>query len=624
MWRMLVVCIAVTISNHANARFDELLVNDRLDSTHSAAIRELLNESEIVRGKFNSIHVNEPYTPDGLHIYLVPTSKLSNDIKNIETGSILKRLKNNATAVLPNIVFIDSELIDYLVINANIDTWYRVQASLAGISLLKQKTAISRGMIVFEAYRSGRMLGAIGDLDRMKITYREGKTELSKSEISNYGKLSTIVATGFRDATDGQFQSLSYVVKASIAPILFHELGHLAANNAGEFYQLIQDYFAQREKAKLIKIEDEADDFSAKALAEFMDKQKLSDEQPLRSFQTVYVQQPIIASIKYFRDAALMELFDGFRSLSYDDLFFEMYHKACLATDGDPSFEKMKNIIYAKWGYLPVMTADERQAMKQKLTKSFATATHSHDLIRSERFYASLGEAMKADLSGLSNLYSGMVRRLAADEVDLFPGRFVQTGLGLTARDVYSVFSTTSIKKGASCSNCSVGVFEGGSVDVIGEDNVGLIRVIFREPDKDIDLTYAQLKVLLSRVKKLKQLEPKNQRWLDKVIETTLLDTKACGYGDEIFSAEGFSVKVFRTQKSRALVVTIAADDEPDNDYTAGKYRPGRLLSEYGIRLLPYKLLRPTEVTLGELGVSIKPDRDSPREQSKPNKKSKN
>ncbi|MCK1357352.1 hypothetical protein [Bradyrhizobium sp. 199] len=622
MWRALIICIVVgLIASRADARFDELLVNDRLDNTHSAPIRELLSESENVRSKFTSVHINEPYTSDGLHIYLVPSSKISNDIKDMETASILKRLKNNATAVLPNIVFIDSELIDYLAINANIDTWYRVQASLAGISLLNLRAAIPRDTIIFEAYRSSRMLGAIGDIDRIKITYREGKTELTRSEISNYGKLSTIAASVFKEANDAQFQSLNYVIKASLAPVVFHELGHLTAGNAGEFYQIIQNYFIQRERAKLIKIEDQADEFSAKALAEFMGRQKLSDAQPLRSFQTVYVQQPIIASIKYFRDAALMDLFDGFRSLSYDDLFFELYHKACLTTDGDPSFEKMKNIIYGKWGFLPIMTADERQAMKQKLTSSFANATHSHDLIRSERFYASLGEAMKADLSGLSKTYSEMVQRLATDEADLFPGRFVQNGLGITSGDVHSVFNANSIKKGASCSNCSVGIFEGGSVDVVGEDNVGFIRMIFREPDKDIDLVYAQLKVLLSRVKKLKQMDQKNQRWLEKTIETTLLDTKTCGYGDEMFSAEGFSVKIFRTQKSRALVVTITADDEPDNDYTAGKFTPGRLLSKYGIQLLPNMVLRPTEVTFEDLGVSTKPERGNQREQSKAKKK---
>ncbi|MEE8629254.1 MULTISPECIES: hypothetical protein [Methylobacterium] len=597
MWNILIVIIFSIISLKATdafAQFAELHQKDRLASTHAPIVQNMLESTPTIASRFQSIRVNQPYKSGSLNIYLINNDADFSDITDHTTKRYLNNIRKNARAIPPDSIFIDNDLLSILAFNAQIDVWYRAESTRIGIDMItKKKPPMDRSKVLFLASRAGRMAGILSDIDRYDALFSK-KRDLPDPTV--LGTATSIAGQVF-NLPNSKFSSNRFLIQASLAPLLFHEVGHLTAGAEGDFYSLIADFFDRRAREKIKIMEQKADEFSVRAIADLYNAQKLSNEPLLKMYQTVYLRQPAIASIKYMRDDAIIKLFDGYRGLKYEDLFFEIYHRAC-GIAYNSSYEDSRNIIYGKFGYVPILRLKEREFIKQQVNKYLSSSTHIHGIIRSNAFFEMLQSITTEDLSGLSYLYSRMLDRLINDEKELFPGYFPDKGLGVSSSDVLSILGAANVEMGQSCENCKVGELKDGYVEVLGDDNnLGVIRLIYYNNPEAADRVDRSLVLLYTLIASINKNVKEERRFMEKILMVNRMDSDICGYSDNIQSLGGITIKMRRSFRERAHMITIMAGEDADENFLIGKYRPKDPLTEAGIRgITPNLVIRPQEI----------------------------
>ncbi|TXN26877.1 hypothetical protein [Methylobacterium sp. WL19] len=575
------------------AQFSELHEKDRLVSVHAPAVRALLNDTPTIRSKFQSIRVNQPHEAGSLNIYLINAALDLKQIVDQDTKRALTNIRRNARAVPPDSIFIDNDLLSILAYNAQIDVNYRAESTRVGIDLLTTKRrAEDRPMTSFLMARSGRVAGILSDIDRFEALFSRRN---NLPDPLMLGRAVSLAGQTF-NLPDSYFASNMFLVQASLAPLLFHEVGHLVAGSEGDFYSLITNFFDRRTREKVQVLEQKADEFAARAIAELYKVQKLSDESLVRIYQTVFLRQPPIASIKYMRDDALIKLFDGYRGLHYEDLFFQIYHRAC-GLVSNSSYGNSHNIMFGKFGYVPILRSREREALRQQLNSYLASSTHAHGIIRSDKFFEMFQASTGEDLSGLSSLYSGMLNRLINDEKELFPDYFPAKGLGVSSSNVMTALGATYVEEGKSCESCKIGELQDGYVEVLGADNdLGVIRLVYRNypnAQNRVDVSIIKLYAMISAVNKSVKAD---RKFMENILSVTRIENDNCGFADTLQFLGDTTIDIRRSFSERAFMITIMAGKDLNVHFLKGKYSPKDLLSEFGVRgIMPNPVVRPQE-----------------------------
>jgi hypothetical protein len=361
------------------ALYETLAHNGLLEKRYDPVIRPVLGTLLAAIHHAAALNLNGPYSGSSVNVYVVGLSGQQLDpsrIGNPQVRLTLEALRDNAVALPPDIVLLDSRFLEHLVLNA----WNQEMGVMLALNEKDARVAI--GTPQEEAEQVIALYGAIADL------YRFGNIRAWRSASTASGEQSDVRRVSDSLSANGASDMLLF----ALAPIFYHELGHLEQGTAGaylEFVQEIAQYFASR---RLLAIEDAADQYAASALRQLVLQRHR--QRVARADSDLKDYESMAATVMLMRDSVLFDVFDGFRGLPVEDQFLGFVHQDCRRhpETAQLGFYESGKLASASRAYRPVLTAKELATLHTKFVKSAGSGSHAHAFIRGERITEALQE----------------------------------------------------------------------------------------------------------------------------------------------------------------------------------------------------------------------------------------
>ena len=368
-------------AQNANAGFlgelyNTLSQNALLDRSYQIptekAFRDLLETAGIPQ----PLNLNGPYAAGSLNVYIVKLTATDVDhisVRDERHRQILRYLRNNVLALPPNAIAIDGQFLADLALNA----W-------------NENISLQQGM------KEERILRALGEpaekaADRIVVLSVIGEVYRFGNIRNSRNRQSADVASGLGPALS--FLDEPRALAFSVAPVFYHELGHLHDNSFGSMFDFIDDIAKYFASYRVRRQEDAADAYAITQLKHvFSEKmrQNGNQEPPLLAYQSV------AATIKLLRDKALIDMFSGLRGLESEDHFVTFTHKDCQKhpETADMNFYDPRKIDSALFQFVPLVTKDEFNQLRSKVESSVHSATHAHNFIRGDHMLAAVDDVV--------------------------------------------------------------------------------------------------------------------------------------------------------------------------------------------------------------------------------------
>jgi hypothetical protein len=419
------LCLQAACSRRSELH-DSLSANQPFRHEDAALAKQLesgLNRIARHAGIDRRIAINKPYDDEAINIYLLDVDGV--DQEELATQSpqirrLLGSLRDNAIAIPEDIIVMDAALVGKLFENA-----------FADMMMLLQKDGLNSDGenlidILSDHHRIRTMRLYKGLLDaRDDVWINEG-----------YGGIRVFWPQVMARITHAE---LGELFSASLAPLLFHEIGHLEDGTTGHLFpdldelkksakDATQAYTSHLWGNRVKEIEDAADEFSiakinaylanigtrapAKGISvkQWVQRNPTSDEtefyRRLLDMSTVFLldraQQTDIehferllvgSSGKYFRDEVLTVAFHQFRGLTAEDNLVRFYHRDCNVDGGEDSlaYNRFDDLVRGERGFYPILTASDWEALRSRFFSHVSAGTHSHNFYRAAAILGAAG-----------------------------------------------------------------------------------------------------------------------------------------------------------------------------------------------------------------------------------------
>jgi hypothetical protein len=442
-------------------RFDVVLkgVLDVLMSTSDVPLRPRLNQ---------------PYEAGSLNIYIVDRGDAASTTLAHADGRVrdmLRYVNDNALAFPPDLIVFDAGLLaDYLV-----NAWNVELATAQGVDEANAREAIGvpheRALDVVQTY------GVLADAYRFNNLRRERTDPQERAR--------RIVLAGI--LVDGAASSgAANMFLFALAPIFYHELGHLAQGSAGSFLDIIADIARELASSRILARENAADDFAGQQLRRLVAAtQGASQTMPDKLSRY----ESMASTVLLMRDSVLLDVFEGFRGLPAEDHFLNLVHEDCRRKPWTAQLEfyDPRKIAVSDHFYVPFLTADEFVQLRRKALATMGAGTHAHNFVRGARLMAAVDRLF--DLGSDDSFMTWYLRFLDALQkndpaVLTDPAVKREKGLGFSLSWLAGTFDL-KILPAVTCPPglCRIGTFQDGRpgfVEITGPaDNLTSLRLVY-------------------------------------------------------------------------------------------------------------------------------------------------
>lgn len=333
-----------------------------------------------------AIEVLQPATPDGRRIVLnaVPRAdelaivvlavdhRLEDAVGgDPEVRDLALALRGNALAISPNLILIDGAFIDFVLLNAaqNLIGYYQT-LDLAAKVPTGEATEV-------DVRRFGKKMRLLIDRDRARWVDQwsvERRGEYLRQSLAYFG-------TGLADP------HVHPTVDFAVAPVLFHEIGHLGSGGLLSFrdtWEKLKDALERmrRYPATQLRLAEErrADAYAAERIRATVDAAFRS-----RKPYAGEAVQAVVATLKLFRDLVVRDVFGNFRGLPPEDYLYWLEHEPCASwtSESEPLwFGHVARTRSIRDAPFPLLTAEEFARFRRRLDGHVADGTHPHHFQR--------------------------------------------------------------------------------------------------------------------------------------------------------------------------------------------------------------------------------------------------
>jgi hypothetical protein len=451
------------------------LLATRFDPVLKAVLDTLMAASDVQR----PARLNQPYAAGAVNVYVVDKGDTADGTTvgaDARLRDTMRYVNDNALAFPPDTIVFDVGLLaDYLV-----NAWNVELATVQGVDEANAREAI--GVPHEQAFDVVQTFGVLQEVYRFNNLRRarEGLEDRAH-RIAVAGML-----VDSASASGG-----ANMFAFALAPIFYHELGHLQQGSAGSWsvVDFIGDIAREFASPKILARENAADDFAGRELQRLEASTQGGQEKSMPDKLSRY--EGLASTVMWMRDSVLFDVFEGFRGLRAEDHFVNLFHEDCRSK---PSTAKLdfydpQKIAYAFQNYVPIFTAEEFAQLRRKTLATVRAGTHAHNFVRGSR----LVDAVDAmfDLGHDDNFMAWYLSFLEAMQkndpaalADSAADYAKELGLGFGIPWVAKTFDL-KFDPAATCPPglCSVGTFRDGRpgyVEIAGPaENVLYLRLVF-------------------------------------------------------------------------------------------------------------------------------------------------
>jgi hypothetical protein len=459
-----------------SALYETLSRDGLLERQYDALLERVLGSLLAPIHYPSTLNLNKPYAAGSLNVYVVNLAAYHADktpVRNDHVRTILGSLADNALAVPPDTVVIDSQFLEHFILNA-----WNTQISIAA-GMNERRARASIGESSDEADGAISVYGAVADIYRFNNIRHWRSNQSAQDERKSLAAINeSLIESGASD-----------MVLLALAPIFYHELGHLSQGTAGSYLDFVQDaaqYFGSK---RVLAMEDAADEYAASALKQLTAFRRGHRAAPMQADIDDY--ESMASSVMLLRDNVLFDVFEGFRGLPAEDQFIDIKHKNCRRHPETASldFYDPQKILAASREYQPIVTSEEFSLLQRRLMRTIGTGSHAHSFIRGARIVSALHDYLPKGenvdnfmnwyVSFLKAMRDGDPKSLQGDQLD-----DVFVGLRVDAARLSRALNL-ELKPAVTCPFriCYVGSFRNGDpgfVELGGPaENLKFIRLVF-------------------------------------------------------------------------------------------------------------------------------------------------
>ena len=565
---LLLICIAC-YPNHANANLHSYVMenSDALyppDFKHRKLLSAIFTRLGKSISPNQNVQINSPYKRDSINIYIIDLEDPFYKNKEkfaFEYNHLLSALNNNAIALPPDIIFIDYALVGELLANAAAELVMKLQSSPTHEALPKDIIKLDDLISTLADYHRYRNIRLVRGLTDSQDAYwiKEGFNNKSDYWRVMLDKI--------------QLAGLGAYLAPSIAPIFYHEMGHLEQNTTGKLFDKAGEVIQDAEKllsklvtsiwnSKLKKIEDEADEYSNKQILRFLQWSKDNAVDDLRNLTEIKALFPrvfasrsseldklsnqmaayllirlryidrgtiekltIAATAKYYRDLVIVNAFQNFRGIDAEDLVHKFYHKQC---DGTPlEFNLYEDIERIHRGFLPILNSNDWENIRERFFNHVENETHTHNFYRASKLLQVIAKKENLNQALINNWRDGenLFKALFENKPSLIEPTFRQRTNIKTEELVSFLSKNLELTPAVSCKkfNCQVGYFK----SILGrKDSSAYLEVV---SDKQGYVVFARLAYKTTIVPREEWGKPENKDAMLEQIENLAISLRFIG-----------------------------------------------------------------------------------------------
>jgi hypothetical protein len=449
---------------------DHLLFT-RFDAVLKSVLDVLMSASDVPLQP----RLNQPYEPGSLNIYVVDRRDAASPTLANADGRVrdmLRYVNDNALAFPPDLIVFDAGLLaDYLV-----NAWNVELATAQAVDAANAREAIGapheRAFDVVQTY------GVLADVYRFNNLRRERTDPQERARrIALAGTL-----------VDGAASSgAANMFLFALAPILYHELGHVVQGNAGSFLDFIADIARELASPRILARENAADDFAGQQLRRLVAAAQSAPAETMPDKLSRY--ESMASTVLLMRDSVLLDVFEGFRGLSAEDHFLNLVHEDCRRKPwtAELGFYDPRKIAVAGRFYVPFLTADEFAQLRRKALATMGAGTHAHNFVRGSRLMTAVDSlfGLGSDDSFMT-WYTRFLEAMQKNDPALLADPAVEReeGLGLNLSWLAGTFGLKVLPV-VTCPPrlCRIGTFVDGRpgfVEITGPtDNLTSLRLVY-------------------------------------------------------------------------------------------------------------------------------------------------
>ena len=312
-----------------------------------------------------------------IRIYIIDAAKLSVDTSlSTQSRELARSTIDNAEALPDSVILLDRPFVDELLTNAKNEMEALAEGTYRYFEDDKKggvDAAVAFGfMIRNEAYGNWLRLWRLAAANASSRTERQELEEKRIEALYDVSReLSVRADLGFAGA---------------LAPIIYHEVGHLLDGSSGLFLEDLKAWLNGRaavfSSPVKLRVEAEADRKAALLTSAFLDGVEALD-------RGQFVLPGITATLEELRDQVISSLYEDFRGLSARDLRVTLRHHICKpdSKDDKQGFDRTDSIEHAYINADPILTSTDFEELRQRVLALYGDRSHPHGFRRASAIY---------------------------------------------------------------------------------------------------------------------------------------------------------------------------------------------------------------------------------------------
>lgn len=467
------------------------------------------------------IQVNGIYKKNYINIYII-------DFEDNKLNVDLNRLKYNAIALSPNIILFDYKILIELISNSISNLIMISQLLLESENLEKSKLYSFSYYFRYRNIRINR--DKLNDKDKVWIK-NDFQNDINKSE-----QIVEII---------NNYKMIDYFI-SSIAPVFFHEMGHLEENKSGQLFESINEIYENIENAyssvvtkiwqeKIKDLEDKIDIYSIEQIKKYLayinkypiefdekNLEKIIEANVELNYKTLneiarsmdfiplylsmflkdskpeeFEKLNILSSADYMRDLVTVDTFHNFRGMNAEDILVDVLHKKCNQSSQKAySYSDLNNIMTSRLGFIPILTKYDWKQLKEIFFDHVKMKTHSHSFYRSKKLYDLLSTNQKFEVKNFGmnfDLGDKIFSAFFLNEASIIEPNFDNKSTHIKEKQLLDRLEDTfEFKSAINCKNlnCRVGFIKNSEefIEVVSDKNGYIVYTRFVFPMNYVSL----------------------------------------------------------------------------------------------------------------------------------------
>jgi hypothetical protein len=464
-WRkgFLVALALVSVQSYASSAPlnqtlpDEIMQAGVADNRYKTLLDRVANSLLKQSDQKSQASVNQPYNSSGLNLYIIDVdsylaARPAPSLSGILVKAI-KALRDNALALPPDVIIFDSHLIETTAANTHVGQllFSRMETDLDDPNLLQRQLPLSTPDEVL-----GQTYSAIGELHRLR-RIRDARTLQGRERDRAEGLL--VVERMLQSPQILESNELAF------APVLFHEIGHLAAGESGNFLDSLSSAVNAVIYRRVAAAENAADSFSMDLIRKVIEHRKSA-----RKGDAVFYYQAALRSIDWIRDRSIVDAFADFRGIQPEDRFIITQHFDCREAGYEDlagmDFSDPRAILAASQSYYPPpLRRDEFDGIRSGVLQDVRFGTHQHSFRRAAEYLRAILNAPKQQSLDHAGFEEQLLEAAINNDPLAFSPRHSGTSIGLAMDQlVAGVNNNVEFQEAVNClpHECFVGFFRDG------------------------------------------------------------------------------------------------------------------------------------------------------------------